>query len=183
MRSNISTMRNCSAIIAPSSLSMLLRRNPVATICSCVAFGQQIAGNLLDDELVVRHVAIQRADHPFAPGPLVARHVLFVAVRVRIAGGIQPVPRPLLAKSLAGQQLLDRRFDPLLLEYIELLRRRRQADEIQVQPATQLVRIPEAPAQVAATAAGPRRTRQWGGSAPASATAACSGATNAQCAA
>ena len=53
----------------PSRLVSVLRWNPVAISCSIVAFGQQIAGQLLDGELVVRHVAVERVDHPVAVAP------------------------------------------------------------------------------------------------------------------
>ena len=58
---------------------------------------QQIARNLLDHELVVRHIAIERMDHPIAVEPHQARRVFFVAVGIGIAGGVQPVASPALA--------------------------------------------------------------------------------------
>src|SRR5262249_5697617 len=59
---------------------------------------QQVAGQLLDGELVERQVAIERADEPvpIAPGEWPAG-VLFVAVTVGIAGQVEPVAAPALA--------------------------------------------------------------------------------------
>jgi len=52
--------------------------------------GQQVAGDLLDSELVEGQVAVQRADDPFAVAPHVAMVVDVVAVGVGIAGQIEP---------------------------------------------------------------------------------------------
>ena len=41
---------------------------------------QQIAGDLLDHELVERQIAIEGGDHPVAPGPHVAGQILLIAV-------------------------------------------------------------------------------------------------------
>ncbi len=41
MRSNMASMRNCSGSTPPSSLIIELRRKPVATTWSCVAFGSR----------------------------------------------------------------------------------------------------------------------------------------------
>ena len=69
-----------------------------------------------------------------------SRWYFLVAVRVRVAGGIQPVPRPLLTKSLALQQRFDGDFDAVSFKDIELLRCRRQADQIQAQVADKVMR-------------------------------------------
>ena len=86
IRSNIASMRNCSGSMPPSSLIIEFRRKPVATIWSCVGIRQQVAGDLLDDELVVGQVAVERADDPVAIGPDKPRLVLFVAVASRRSG-------------------------------------------------------------------------------------------------
>ena len=88
----------------------------MATICCWRRPGQQVAGQLFDQEPIVRHVAVQRVDHPVAPLPLFPRHVLLVAVGVGIACGIEPVPRPLLSEPFALQQAFDRRLESILLE-------------------------------------------------------------------
>ncbi len=110
--------------------------------------GQQVAGDLLDDEAVVRQVAVERADHPVAPGPLLARQVLFIAVAVRVTRGVEPDARPLFAVTRAGKLfvdgLRDRRLQAGLrdaaLEPGDFLRRRRQAAEIKPEAAGQLRR-------------------------------------------
>ncbi len=110
------------------------------------AVGQEVAGDLLDQELVVGQVAVQGLNHPITPGPLLAREVLFVTVAVSVAGRVQPVPRPFLTVVLAleqavgecsdgARQILARRAGKVR----HFRRRRRQADEIEVKPATQLL--------------------------------------------
>ena len=79
----------------------------MATSWSCVAFGQQVAGDLLDDELVVGQVAVERVDDPVAIEPDAARLVLLEAVGVGVAGGVEPVPAPALAVVRRGEQPLD----------------------------------------------------------------------------
>src|SRR5205823_2704486 len=66
--------------------------------------GQLIAGNLIDDKLVVRLVAIERVNNPIAIKPNVTRLVLFETIGIGIAGGIQPWPRPTLAEMRRGEQ-------------------------------------------------------------------------------
>ena len=99
--------------------------------------GQQVSRQLFDQEPIVRHVAVQRVDHPVAPHPLFPRHVLLVSVGVGIACGIEPVPRPLLSESFALQQAFHRRLESILLEACQVGRRRWQADEIEGQPSEQ----------------------------------------------
>ena len=96
--------------------------------------GQQVAGELLDGELVERHVAVQRIDDPVAPMPLVACAVGLEAVGVGVAGGVEPRLRHVLAVARRRNQSIDqalvgawRRVDG---ERLDLGRRRRQAGEI-----------------------------------------------------
>ena len=51
---------------------------------------EQIAGELLDHELVERQIPVERPDHPVAPRPHAAIAVDVVAVRVGIPGGVEP---------------------------------------------------------------------------------------------
>ena len=76
-----------------------------------IAIGQQIAGELLDGELVKGNVAIERVDYPFAiaPGPG-ARAIFFVAVAIRVARQVKPVARPLLAVVGRIQQAVHQAF-------------------------------------------------------------------------
>ena len=98
---------------------------------------QKVAGDLLHDELVVWHVAIDRGDHPVSPDPHLPTEVFFVAVGVGIAGEVEPVPRPLLAIAVAREQGIDRLLVALSLESRKLLGRRRQADEIEIEPTAE----------------------------------------------
>ncbi len=68
---------------------------------------QLVAGDLLDDELIVGQVAIQGADDPVAIEPDLPRLVLFVAVGVGIARGVEPDPPPALAVVRRRQQPVD----------------------------------------------------------------------------
>ena len=59
---------------------------------------QFVSGQLLADELIVRFVAVERADHVVAVTPRIGLGtVTFKAVGVGVTDHIQPVPRPLLA--------------------------------------------------------------------------------------
>ena len=64
---------------------------------------QQIPGNLFNDELIERQVAIQRVNHPIAILPDLARSVDGVSVGVGVTGDIQPVASPSLAVMLRRQ--------------------------------------------------------------------------------
>ena len=107
IRSNIASMRNCSGSTPPSSLTIEFRRKPVATTWSWVASGQQVAGDLLDDEPVVGQVAVEGVDDPVAIEPDVPRLVLLEAVGVGVPGRVEPVPAPALAVVRARQQAVD----------------------------------------------------------------------------
>ena len=100
-----------------------------------------IARELLYEKLVVRQVAVEGVDHPVAVKPDVARLVLFVAVAVRVARGVEPVAAPLFAVVRGGKQtlrLLRQRLGGGVGEKgIRLRNARRQAREIQRQPAQQ----------------------------------------------
>ena len=98
-----------------------------------------VARELLGDELIVRQVAVECVHHPVAIERHVARLVFLEAVRVRITRRIEPLAAPLLA-------VMRRRKQPLHLllvgvrrfvgeKRIHFLRRRRQADEIEREPA------------------------------------------------
>ena len=67
---------------------------------------QQVARDLLDGELIKRHVRVQRIDHPVAPRPDAALAVLFVAVRVCVTREVEPPARPALAVLRRGEQLV-----------------------------------------------------------------------------
>ena len=142
IRSNIASMRNCSGSTPPSSLIIEFRRNPVATTWSWVGLGQQVAGELLDDEPVVGQVAVEGVDDPVAIEPDVPRLVLLEPVGVGVPGRVEPVPAPALA--VMGR-LASRRSTSLLVgvgrrvgeEGVDLRERRRQADQVEAQAADQ----------------------------------------------
>ncbi len=70
--------------------------------------GEQVAGKLLDGELVKRHVLVDGPDHPVAVSVRIgAGRVLLVAVAVGIAGQVQPVPSPAFAEVGRVEQAVD----------------------------------------------------------------------------
>ena len=69
--------------------------------------GQQVAGELLDREAVERHVVVEGADHPVAPGPHVAMAVDVIAVGVGVAGEVEPLHGHALAVVRRGEQAVD----------------------------------------------------------------------------
>ena len=103
----------------------------------------QIAGDLLDDEAVERFVVVERADDVIAVPPRVVKDSgAAPADRVGIAGHVEPVPPPPLAKMRALQQAIDPAGDDgarfrgrrvLCNELIDLFGRRRQANQIEGQ--------------------------------------------------
>ncbi len=109
---------------------------------------QQVAGDLQAHELIVRHVGIERLDDEIAivigVGPVPVERV---AVALGETGQVEPVPRPAFAVMRAGQQAVDQPFvgrsGPLALgdESLDFLRRRRQADQVEVRPANQRPRV------------------------------------------
>ena len=58
---------------------------------------QQVAGQVFDRELIERHVRVERLDHPIAVRPHLAEVVDVDAVRVGVAGRVEPVPAAMLA--------------------------------------------------------------------------------------
>ena len=71
---------------------------------------QQVAGQLLDGELVVRHILIECLDHPVAIFPDDAQRVRAVAGRVRITGEIKPNPRPAFAVGRPGHEVVHQQL-------------------------------------------------------------------------
>ena len=91
----------------PSTLLGVLRWKPVAINWSTVGFGQQVAGDLLDDELVEGLVAVERLHDPVAIFPDGARLIEGVAVGIGVARQVEPVPAPALAVVRRGEQPID----------------------------------------------------------------------------
>ena len=103
---------------------------------------QHVAGDLLLHEPRVRLVGVERADDVVAVRPGVRpRLVLVVAVRLAEVDDVEPVPRPPLAvvrrREQPVDQLLVRVRGRVVDEGLDLVRRRRQADQVEVQPADQ----------------------------------------------
>ena len=101
----------------------------------------QVAGELINGELVKRQIAIQRADHPVPIGPDGPGAVLFKAVRIGIPSDIQPVTAPLLAVVRRLQQafhhLLPGVGGMIGHEGIDVLGCRRKAGQIQADSSNQ----------------------------------------------
>ena len=65
--------------------------------------GEHVTGELLDDELIERQVAVEGIDDPIAVLPDRAWLVARVAVRVGVTGGVEPIAAPALAKMRRGE--------------------------------------------------------------------------------
>ncbi len=73
-----------------------------------ICVGQFVAGDLFQDETVVRLVGIERIDHPIAILPDIGLGgVALVTVGLGVSNQIEPVPSPSLAISGIGQQAID----------------------------------------------------------------------------
>ena len=116
-------------------------------------FHQFITGELLADELVERLVRVERTNHVIAIpiGVLAFRVPVIVALRIRVARHVQPVPSPPLAVMRRLQQPLDHALEctgcGVGHKRIDLFRRRRQARQIKRRAAEQchLVRLGRKP--------------------------------------
>ena len=62
---------------------------------------------MFDGELIEGFVGIERLDDPVAVGPDAAVVVDVNAVGVSVTGGVQPIPRLVLAVSGGGQKAID----------------------------------------------------------------------------
>ena len=116
------------------------------TLHVLVARRQFVAGEHLDDHPVVALVLVERLDDPVAPPPDVSAAVAQLVDRpapvpVAVPPDIHPVPAPALAVTRTGQQFVH----DLLVgvrrvvgeEGVQLVSRRRQADQVEVNPAEQ----------------------------------------------
>ena len=97
--------------------------------------GQEIAGDLLDGELIERQVAVEGGDHPVAIRPHRPAVVFFKPLRVCIPREIEPRTRPALAIRRRRQQAIDDLFKSIRRdigeEGIHLRERRRQPGEVE----------------------------------------------------
>ncbi|NNJ26502.1 hypothetical protein LzC2_25900 [Planctomycetes bacterium LzC2] len=71
---------------------------------------QQIAGELFHRELVERLVPVERSHDPVTVGPDAAFVVQMQAVRVAVAGGVEPVPGAMLPIAGRSEQSIDQPF-------------------------------------------------------------------------
>ena len=106
---------------------------------------EEIAGDLLADEAVERHVVVDRTDHPVAVAPGIGLLVVaFVAVGLGIADDIEPVPRLSLAVGGHRQELLHEHLPGgvggIAFERLHHLQWGRQADGVEPHPSHLLAR-------------------------------------------
>ncbi len=101
--------------------------------------GEQVAGDLLDDELVIREVPVQGVDDPIAVGEDLPGLVLLVAVRVGITSGVEPDPPPALAILRRVEEPVDQPCVGILAsvgdEGVDLRDGWRQADQVEAEAA------------------------------------------------
>ena len=105
---------------------------------------QFVSGDLFADEAVVGFVAVKGVDHVIAIAPRMrAQGVMFESVAFGVAHEIQPVTGPAFAVVRRGEQTVDEPFVSLwrtiLNENVDVLRRGRQADEIERHAADELL--------------------------------------------
>ena len=107
---------------------------------------QNVARNLVTQEMIVGHVSIERPDHPIAIMPgVVATLITFKPVRVGVMGNVQPVPCPPFSVMFRRQQTIDESFHShrggIVDKRIDVFRCWRQSVEIERQPANQCATI------------------------------------------
>ena len=103
---------------------------------------EDIAGQLLAHELIVGLVVIEALDHVIAVVPgAVARVVVFKSLALGVADDVEPVTPPTLAVVGGGKEVVDeagiRGLRGIGQERLDLLRARREADEIEEQSTDQ----------------------------------------------
>ena len=103
--------------------------------------GQQIASQLLNDELIEGQIAVECFDHPIAPAPHVPLAVLLIAVCICITRRIEPAESHPFAVTRRSEQTINHFFVSvrrLVVEkIINLWWRGRQAGQIERQAADQ----------------------------------------------
>ena len=97
---------------------------------------------MLDRELIERHIVIDRVDDPLAPTPGMRPDVVpFVTVTIAVMSRVEPVLAPPLAVvwliKQPFHQIVVRRFRSVRQKLVDCLRRRRQANQIQMDPPQQ----------------------------------------------
>ena len=96
---------------------------------------QHVSGQLLDRELVERHVSVDRANDPVAVRPDGPLPILFITVRVGVPRQVQPASGPAFAILRRREQPIDQPFVSIRRRIVDELvcfcRRRRNADQIE----------------------------------------------------
>ena len=120
------------------------RRHHLSALLFVTRGGEKIAGDLLADEAVEGEIVVEGVDDVIAITPGFLQDEATKRQRFGVAGDVEPVPAPAFAELRHGEQLIDgvghrlvEIFLGRLFEGVHLLRRRRQADEIEVKPAHQ----------------------------------------------
>ena len=97
--------------------------------------GEQVAGDLLDSELIERHVLVQGANYPVAITPDRPGAVFPEAVGVGVARQIEPGPRPALAEVRRGEQAIHQALvrvgTGVGQEFVNLFQRRGKPDKVE----------------------------------------------------
>ena len=68
---------------------------------------QEVAGHLIDGELIEGLVAVEGSDDPIAPGPHLLFGVYLIAVCVGVASGIEPIDGHAFAIAGRGEEATD----------------------------------------------------------------------------
>ena len=99
--------------------------------------GQEVAGHLLDGELVKRHVPVEGVDDPIAVRPNRARQIFFIAIGICVTRYIQPLAGPAFAIVRRSQQSIHNLVVGIRAAVreivVDLLQRGRKADKIKAQ--------------------------------------------------
>ncbi len=103
--------------------------------------GEQISGELTDDELIERWVLVEQFDDAITVGPHLTIVVEMQAVSVGVARRIEPHTSPVFAESFRGQQSIEQSFPGVRVgvgdEGIDLFDGGRETSEIESGPADQ----------------------------------------------
>ena len=102
---------------------------------------QQVASDLLNRELIVRHVVVERIDHPIAVQPCDSAPVRLEAVGVGVPRQVEPELRLPLAIVLCFEQSFDRVLIRVRAvvgeERVDLFNAGREADEVEADATDQ----------------------------------------------
>ena len=117
--------------------------------------GEFVSRQHLDDHFVVRFIGVERVDDPLAPAPnmrLAFADFGAIAVPIAIAPHVHPMPSPTFGVLRRSKQLIDHgqigllalrrvRRAVCLYERFHICGRRRQADEVEIEPTNERPRV------------------------------------------